>query len=650
MPYFPPSGSGVAAVAANADSSVAVTGTATNPIVGVGILAADAQHGNRGGGALHANVVAAGAAGFMTGADKTKIDSVATSAAALGATAGVLVSLAAGIAGVAATAAHSDHTHALDQAIAPAWTGVHTWTNAAVPVTSTITDAGAATQLEAARFQHLSSVAGTSGNGVYASFWATNDAPAIKEAARIMGTLTTVTAGAEVSSCIIQTRSAGGALTTAVTIGGTGGVGALTAVGDVIANRFMLVSGSYNFTVASNLVSHTLANSRFGHAYTRTAPISGSDQMLKYTSGGSTGRTASTEIPDYDFNIGTRQWAAGAITTQREFLVRQPTYSFVGASTITQAATLAVVGMPIAGTNATLTESMSLWTQDGLVRHDLVDAATAANTDVMVLEHRSSGTVANNFGTGLLFRGQDAAGTAGGDDIGRLNFIWTTATSGSEVSQFQIQTRSAGAALANLLTVNSSNTVCSSVSFFVGGNSIGINTTSPSATFVLANSRFSYVWTRTAPISGTTGYFTITPGNSTGQTASTEISNFVYSAHSRQWAAGAITTQREALWNAPTYTAVSASTITNAATMAIAAAPIASTNITITNAYALWVQADKSRFDGRVIMNAPSSAIADADLPASSLSFYLNEGGNTVTVKAKYADGTTIKTGTIAIA
>lgn len=54
--------------------------------------------------------------------------------------------------------------------------------------------------------------------------------------------------------------------------------------------------------------------------------------------------------------------------------------------------------------------------------------------------------------------------------------------------------------------------------------------------------------------------------------------------------------------------------------------------------------------DGRGVFAAPNSAVADADLQASSLSFYLNEAGNTVVVKAKYADGTTIKTGTIAIA
>lgn len=36
----------------------------------------DTEHGNRGGGALHSAVIAAGADGFMTGADKTKLDGI----------------------------------------------------------------------------------------------------------------------------------------------------------------------------------------------------------------------------------------------------------------------------------------------------------------------------------------------------------------------------------------------------------------------------------------------------------------------------------------------------------------------------------------------------------------------------------------------
>lgn len=49
---------------------------------------------------------------------------------------------------------------------------------------------------------------------------------------------------------------------------------------------------------------------------------------------------------------------------------------------------------------------------------------------------------------------------------------------------------------------------------------------------------------------------------------------------------------------APTYTDVSAVTITNAATLVVTAAPIAAGSVTITNKYTLWVQAGDSRFDG----------------------------------------------------
>lgn len=94
-------------VAANADGSIVVNADD----VQVGVLATDAQHGNRGGGAVHANAVASGAAGFMTGADKAKLDGVATSAAALTASAPANVTKATAAVGVATAAARADHKH-----------------------------------------------------------------------------------------------------------------------------------------------------------------------------------------------------------------------------------------------------------------------------------------------------------------------------------------------------------------------------------------------------------------------------------------------------------------------------------------------------------------------------------------------------------
>ncbi|KKM16399.1 hypothetical protein LCGC14_1686280, partial [marine sediment metagenome] len=59
-------------VVANADGSIVVNAND----VQVGVLATDAQHGVRGGGTQHSVVIAAGAAGFMSSADKTKLDAV----------------------------------------------------------------------------------------------------------------------------------------------------------------------------------------------------------------------------------------------------------------------------------------------------------------------------------------------------------------------------------------------------------------------------------------------------------------------------------------------------------------------------------------------------------------------------------------------
>lgn len=64
--------------------------------------------------------------------------------------------------------------------------------------------------------------------------------------------------------------------------------------------------------------------------------------------------------------------------------------------------------------------------------------------------------------------------------------------------------------------------------------------------------------------------------------------------------AGAFATQRAVVFRNPTYAFTSADTITDAATVAITNAPGAGTNATITNPWALWVQAGRSRFDDQI--------------------------------------------------
>lgn len=71
------------------------------------------------------------------------------------------------------------------------------------------------------------------------------------------------------------------------------------------------------------------------------------------TGSNNTLQTASTAVVGINYLGGTRQWATGAIATQSEIVWGATTYSFVGASTITNAYGN-VFNAPIAGTNCTI--------------------------------------------------------------------------------------------------------------------------------------------------------------------------------------------------------------------------------------------------------------------------------------------------------
>lgn len=55
------------------------------------------------------------------------------------------------------------------------------------------------------------------------------------------------------------------------------------------------------------------------------------------------------------------------------------------------------------------------------------------------------------------------------------------------------------------------------------------------------------------------------------------------------------------------------------------------------------------KWDGRVFQAAPNSAPTDGDLQAGEITFYLDESGNNLIVRVKYSDGTTLKSGTVAL-
>lgn len=111
----------------------------------------------------------------------------------------------------------------------------------------------------------------------------------------------------------------------------------------------------------------------------------------------------------------------------------------------------------------------------------------------------------------------------------------------------------------------------------------------------------------------------------TGITASTEYNAFWYNPpRTYTWNAGGITNQRFFYLRAPTLAFGGASTVTNAATFTISGAPIAGTNATITNPYALWVASGKSQFDGNVSLGSSNVLLlGGASSPGTATRFQL---------------------------
>lgn len=94
-------------------------------------------------------------------------------------------------------------------------------------------------------------------------------------------------------------------------------------------------------------------------------------------------------------------------------------------------------------------------------------------------------------------------------------------------------------------------------------------------------------------------------------------------------------------YEAPTYTDASALTITNAATLAIKAAPVATGSVTITNPYALWVQGGTTRLDGplsltNTLATPGSGVVVTTDAPTAVVSLSLKYITATVNGTATY--------------
>jgi len=136
-------------------------------------------------------------------------------------------------------------------------------------------------------------------------------------------------------------------------------------------------------------------------------------------------------------------------------------------------------------------------------------------------------------------------------------------------------------------------------------------------------------WTLTpsASTSGVATAFSLTGAANTGQTASTEAPDvYLNLARTVTFATGALTTQRAVRIAAPTYAFAGASTITTAATLSISGPPVAGTNATLTNPYALLVETGNSAFTGNVVLRNPSFVTETLTLSYDGTSATLTNG------------------------
>lgn len=179
-----------------------------------------------------------------------------------------------------------------------------------------------------------------------------------------------------------NTASAAGSLLANLKIGGTSQwkvdkTGATTQLGGITATT---IAGT---TITGTTISGTTITGSVALVATPSAQSSGSATMLTLTGAADTAQTASTEKPDAYFNLArTVQFATGALTNQRAIRISAPTYGFAGSSTITTAATVSISGAPVAGTNATITNSYALRVEAGataLVSLALTGALTLGN-------------------------------------------------------------------------------------------------------------------------------------------------------------------------------------------------------------------------------------------------------------------------------
>lgn len=260
------------------------------------------------------------------------------------------------------------------------------------------------------------------------------------------GTVTSISAGTGITlspTTITTTGSVTSNLSTGVlggqsVIGGTASGNNLILSSTANATKGKIEFGTSAYNEATNALGlGTASPTSFLHL---VAPVE-------------SGLTASTESIDVLFNLSRNvQYATGAVTNQRSFVISPRTLSFVGSSTVSNAATLTISGASVAGTNAAISENTALLIQSGSV-----GSGTADSYGVIV--NAQTGATNGNF-SGVFMGGNVGIGTltpAAALDITGQSLVSSLAFPSLNIQQTWNTTGSPSAILLNVTNTASGN-------------------------------------------------------------------------------------------------------------------------------------------------------------------------------------------------
>ena len=284
------------------------------------------------------------------------------------------------------------------------------------------------------------------------------------------------------SLAIVDSTSAASSITGGFVIANTLGTAA-TSVGigggNINAGGTLTVGGTSTFTGATthnNAVTINGAAGTTALTITNTARTSGVLPYIKWTIPTDTGLTAATEAPGIVGVTGTRTWATtGTVALQREVLFVAPTYASASASqTFTIAATVAISGAPIQGTNAVLTNPLALYVQGGTSWFAGPILATSASGAIGYATGQSAGSTvvqATSRTTGVTLNNPTGAIT-----------LFSTTTTAGQVTTFVLSNTTIGASDTLVLGVKGAFTGIYFFSYAItAAGSASINVYTPAA-------------------------------------------------------------------------------------------------------------------------------------------------------------------------